>query len=108
MARNNEFIEYLLELLQATGDVKARPMFGGFGLYFYDASNHCSIMFALVADEALYFKTDKINDIDFEQRGLKAFIAMNATANRSPCLTVIRQLKLWTTLTRWPYGLARQ
>ncbi len=73
MARNNEFIEYLLELLQATGDVKARAMFGGFGLYFYNTSNHGSLMFALVADEVLYFKTDKINDIDFEQRGLKAF-----------------------------------
>ncbi len=33
MKKSNEFIEYLLELLQGVGEVKARAMFGGYGLY---------------------------------------------------------------------------
>lgn len=64
---NSEFIDYLLELLQETGDVKVRPMFGGYGIYQH------GIMFALVADEVLYLKTDEDNLAEFEQRGLQPF-----------------------------------
>ena len=67
MAHRNEFIEYLLELLHDIDDIDARPMFGGYGLF------HEGLMFALVTDDVLYFKTDKNNMADFEQRGLKAF-----------------------------------
>lgn len=73
MGKRNEFIEYLLELLQGTGEVKARAMFGGFGIYHYDSVDHEGIMFALVADDVLYFKTDKENLHEFEDRGLEAF-----------------------------------
>lgn len=67
MVHSNEFIEYLVELLQQTGEVKARAMFGGYGIYLHD------IMFALVADDVLYLKTDKDNIADFEKRGLQTF-----------------------------------
>ena len=73
MAHSNEFIEYLLELLHGVGDVKARAMFGGYGLYFCDALSQESLMFALVADEILYFKTDENSRSEFEARGLEAF-----------------------------------
>lgn len=67
MAQKSEFINYLLELLQGVGEVNARTMFGGYGLY------QNGIMFALVADDVLYFKTDKGNLSDFEERSLEAF-----------------------------------
>jgi DNA transformation protein len=67
MRQTNEFVEYLLELLQGIGEVKVRAMFGGYGIY------HDDIMFALVADEILYFKTDDNNIQDFEERGLEPF-----------------------------------
>ena len=67
MKHSNEFIEYLLELLQGIGEVKARAMFGGFGLY------QNGLMFSLIANKVLYFKTDKSNLHDFEERNLKAF-----------------------------------
>jgi len=73
MAHRNEFIEYLLELLQGVGEVKARAMFGGFGLYHYNGIEQDGIMFALVADDVLYLKTDEKNLPDFEERGLEAF-----------------------------------
>lgn len=67
MAHRPEFIEHLLWLLDDIGGVVARRMFAGYGL-FYDG-----LMFALVAEEVLYFKTDKDNIADFERPGLKAF-----------------------------------
>jgi DNA transformation protein len=77
MAQRNEFIEYLLELLQGViegaGSVRARAMFGGFGLYFHDTLSRHSFMFALVADDVLYFKTDEYTSAAFEERGLVAF-----------------------------------
>ena len=69
----NEFIEYLLESLQGVGEVKARAMSGGYGLCFYDEASQESSMFALVADEALYLKTDENSRSEFEARALKAF-----------------------------------
>ncbi len=67
MKKSNEFVQYLLELLQGIGEVKSRTMFGGYGLY------HDDIMFALVADDVLYFKADEQNQKYFEARNLEAF-----------------------------------
>jgi len=72
MKKQSEFVSFLLEQMQAAGTVSARAMFGGYGLYYLDAQGN-SIMFALVADEILYFKTDAHNRTQFEQRGLSAF-----------------------------------
>ena len=67
MARKDEYVEYLLECLQSTGPVRAKSMFGGFGIYMND------LMFALVADDILYFKTGDNNRDDYIQRNLKPF-----------------------------------
>ena len=66
MARS-EFITYLLEQLAPLGDVRARSMFGGYGVYLGER------MFALVADDALYIKADDLNRAEFEARGLLPF-----------------------------------
>ena len=68
MAKKGEFIEYLLEQMQDIGQVNARAMFGGHGIYHY------GIMFALVADDVLYLKTDKVNRPEFEARNLPPFL----------------------------------
>ena len=67
MKPHDEFIDYLLELMQPLGSVSAKAMFGGYGIYIDD------LMFALVADDVLYLKTDSGNLADFEQHGLKPF-----------------------------------
>ena len=67
MAKHSEFITYLLEQLAPLGEVRARAMFGGFGIYRGDR------MFALVADDALYIKVDEVNRAEFEARGLLPF-----------------------------------
>ena len=67
MAKRSEFVDYLLEQLAALGEVSAKSMFGGWGIY------HDGRMFALVADDTLYFKVDDANRADFEREGLQPF-----------------------------------
>lgn len=67
MARRNEFVTYLLEQLAPLGDVSARAMFGGFGIYLDGR------MFALVSQDTFYIKADDVNRADFESRGLSPF-----------------------------------
>ena len=67
MKKHDEFVDYLLELMQPLGPVSAKAMFGGYGIYIDE------LMFALVADDVLFFKTDAANRPDFEQRGLQPF-----------------------------------
>ena len=67
MPARNAYLEFLLEHLEPLGDVSSRSMFGGFCLY-------CDgIPFALVAQGALFLKTDAMTRTSFESRGLKAF-----------------------------------
>jgi DNA transformation protein len=67
MKRHNEFVEFLLAQMQALGPLSAKAMFGGYGAYIDD------LMFALVADDVLYFKTNADNLPEYEQRSLPAF-----------------------------------
>ena len=67
MARRSEFITYLLEQLAPLGDVQARAMFGGFGIYRGER------MFALVAEDTFYIKVDDVNRGEFDARGLQPF-----------------------------------
>ena len=67
MKTRDEFVDFLLAQMQSLGQVTAKSMFGGYGMYVGD------LMFALVADKVLYFKTDADNLPDFEQRGLPPF-----------------------------------
>ncbi|WP_455211702.1 TfoX/Sxy family protein [Kaarinaea lacus] len=67
MGHNNEFVEFVLEMLQLFGFVTAKPMFGGYGLYAD------GVMFALIADDTLYFKADELSKNDFTALGLAPF-----------------------------------
>lgn len=66
-AMSSEFIHYLEEVFADFGPIRARRMFGGYGLY------HEDLMFALVADDTLYLKADEQNMPSFIERGLPAF-----------------------------------
>jgi len=52
MPEDSEYIVHILDLLRRWAPVAARRMFGGHGLF------RGGLMFGLVADDALYFKTD--------------------------------------------------
>jgi len=62
-----EFVEYLHEVFETFGPIRARRMFGGFGIY------HDDLMFGLVADDVLYLKADAASAENFIARGLTQF-----------------------------------
>jgi DNA transformation protein len=67
MPVRTEFRNHVLEMLEPLGPVRARSMFGGAGIYLGDT------MFALIADDSLYFKTDAKNRGDYETLGMAPF-----------------------------------
>lgn len=64
---STEFISYLHEVFASFGNIQAKRMFGGFGIY------HQGLMFAIVIDDILYLKADQQSKNAFEQRGLTPF-----------------------------------
>ena len=62
-----EFVNYIVELMQSIGPVRARSMFGGHGIFLE------GIMFGLVADSVLYLKVDKETESEFKTKGLEVF-----------------------------------
>jgi DNA transformation protein len=67
MARHSEFVNFVLELLTPIGAVRARAMFGGFGIY------HGDTFFAIIVDDKLFFKTDPATSSEYIARGLPPF-----------------------------------
>ena len=63
----DQFADLVCELLSPMGEVRARRMFGGCGVY-------CDgVMMALIADEVLYFRTDERTRTAYEDLGLPPF-----------------------------------
>jgi DNA transformation protein len=58
---------YLEDLFQPLGGVSMRRMFGGIGIW------RDGLMFALVADDVLYLKSDARTDAWFEAEGCEPF-----------------------------------
>jgi DNA transformation protein len=68
MAVSRSFQVLVLDQLSgAVPSVRARPMFGGVGIYSGD------LFFALIADDTVYFKVDASNRPDFDARGMEPF-----------------------------------
>lgn len=62
-----EFTTHLNDVFEHFGPIRAKRMFGGYGVY------HNDLMFALVADDVLYLKADAESAAFFEQVGLTRF-----------------------------------
>ena len=67
MKTSDEFLRHALEMLNPLGDLRARRMFGGYGIYCGE------IFFGLIADHTLYLKVDAENRADFEHAGSEPF-----------------------------------
>jgi DNA transformation protein len=64
---DSEFVEYALRQLQVLGPVVARRMFGAHGLYCDER------FFALIDNDALYFKVDALSRLDYVAAGMGPF-----------------------------------
>lgn len=67
MSTDRAFVTYLLELLAPLHGITAKRMFGGYGLF------REGLMFALVSNDTLYFKTDSQTLAYFTERELEPF-----------------------------------
>jgi DNA transformation protein len=63
----SEFVEYALRQLQVLGPVVARRMFGAYGLYCDER------IFAVIDNDALYFKVDALSRLEFVAAGMGPF-----------------------------------
>lgn len=82
----SEYCEYILDLMAPHGDVTAKRMFGGYGLY------RRGYIFAIIADDALYFKVGDSNRADYEEAGMQPF--SYAKKDREVALTSYWQVPL--------------
>ena len=67
MCVSGGYLALLKDLLSDLGDVTARRMFSGAGIYID------GVIFALVFDDVLYLKTDDDSRATFEGQGLEPF-----------------------------------
>ena len=61
------FKDFVLDQLAPLGDVWARAMFGGYGLYAD------GLFFGLIADDRLFLKTDAETRTAYVERGMQPF-----------------------------------
>jgi len=93
-----EFVRYVVELMQIIGPVKAKAMFGGYGIYLE------GLMFGLVAGGVLYLKTDNATESEFQDRGLEAFkyykkgkeYKMSYYQSQEDALEDVEEMCIWT------------
>jgi DNA transformation protein len=67
-ARDQDFLEFVLDQLAELKSVSSRRMFGGIGLYQGDT------FFAIIDDGRLYFVTDAATRAEYESRDMKPFM----------------------------------
>jgi DNA transformation protein len=94
MPVSGNYLQYALDLLKVLGPVSAKRMFGGAGLYLEGS------FFALIADDALYFKVDDTNKADYLNAGTGPFkpfgsYAMSYYEVPADVLEDEEQLKEW-------------
>ena len=65
---DKDFIAYLHELLDPFGRMRAKAMFGGWGVYLDE------IIVGIVVDGRLYLKTDAENQAEFAAAGCAPFV----------------------------------
>lgn len=61
------FHDFLLDQLAELGDLTAKSMFGGLGLY------HRDTFFGIVVNDVAYFKVGDGNRRDYEREGMRPF-----------------------------------
>src|SRR3954464_4028423 len=98
MAKRSEFVDHVVELMGAFGPVQPKPMFGAWGLF------HETLCFAIVAEDALYLKSDTVSAPRFDEARLEPFVYESKMGER--IVTSYRQapadaLDNAVTMTQW-------
>ena len=70
MSVPDSFRDRVIEALEPLGDIRARAMFGGYGIF------EEGTMFGLMSGSVLYFKVGDANRAAFEEAGTQQFSRM--------------------------------
>jgi DNA transformation protein len=90
------FRTYALDQLSSVAGLRARPMFGGFGLYADD------VFFGILAADVLYLKVDDSNRRDYERVKSEPFHPFeNRPMSRSYYAVPLSVLEASPTLVEW-------
>lgn len=68
MTKISPYCGYIVDLLSVYGNITARKMFGGYGIY------QNGIIVGIIAEDELYFKVDESNQSDYEEFFSEAFV----------------------------------
>ncbi len=72
----NNFVEYVTTDLLRDYDVKAKAMFGGYGLSIG------GVTFGMIVDDVLYFKVDNSNKSDYEKYDMQPFMYIHKSGKK--------------------------
>ena len=90
------FRAFVLDQLSGVDGLRARPMFGGVGLYAHD------VFFGIVAADQLFFKTGETTRADYERAGSSPFRPHPGRAMTMPYYSVpVPVLEDAVTLREW-------
>jgi DNA transformation protein len=67
MAVSEEYVDYVVDQLGCIGEIVAKKMFGGVGLY------RDGFFFGLIAGDVLFFKVDDVNRPAYQAAGAEPF-----------------------------------
>lgn len=67
MAVKEDYLNFILDQLSEFGEVEAKKMFGGIGLF------HQGLMFGKIGGDTFRLKVDETNKNKFEEKGMKPF-----------------------------------
>jgi len=93
--KDSSFKDFVLDQLDGLGTVRARAMFGGYGLYLGD------IFFGIIHRGRLYFRTSPVTLPEYRAHGMKPFrpsARQTLAAYHEVPLTVLEDP---TELNRW-------
>jgi DNA transformation protein len=83
IVKNNEFIEYIKDILAPFGQITTRAMFGSYGIY------KDRVIIGIIAESELYFKADS-----FTAKYFKSFSSQPFTYNSKNKLVTISYWKV--------------
>jgi DNA transformation protein and related proteins len=97
MTVSADYLQYVLDQLTQLGEVAAKRMFGGVGLYCGE------FFFGLIAEDTLYLRVDDENRADYAARGAAPFrpypdrpeVSMSYFEAPAEVLEDARQLAEW-------------
>jgi len=92
---DQSFVDFVCGQLDGIAELRAKRMFGGYGLYAG------SVFFAIIHQGCLYFKTDALSQWRYEEAGMAPFRPSEKQTLRRYYQVPVAVIEDSETLQRW-------